>query len=550
MSSNGSMFRRLLVFALLAGTCGFSQVYPGGGRYPGGVGYPGGGYPPGQGPYPQGGGGPFPGGRRSRVPENQSPPETLIGTLRSISNKELVLETEEKTIVTVQIASSTKYYKPSPDATKPVNAKKNEFQPGDHLNVEAAKDDSNYFHALKVTLERPGNATERAAASRPVDSAGAGANAGASTPGDDDPDRPRLRRQSNGNDSSTEPTAGKTQTAPTDSDRSETVSSRPATTVDPPVTHRDPDDQGPPVLRRGKPAPRPDSESSRGNEPVSATARPSVHADEVNGVTRLPQPPAPETQPPSASPQNASSAQTQIKSSGDPVIDQARQAAFSFSQTLPNYVVKQFTTRFETEAARGGQTSWRPIDNVTADVVSEGGKETYKNILINGKPPREAVEKTGSWSTGEYSSVLQDILSPATDADFHNKRATTISNHAAFRYDFSVEKANSHWTVSASSQSYVPEYTGSIWVDKENYRVLRIELAARNMPKTFPLDTVESAIDYDFVPIGEGRFLLPVHSEALSCVRGTSSCSRNTIDFRNYKKFTADTTVTFEPDPN
>ena len=179
-------------------------------------------------------------------------------------------------------------------------------------------------------------------------------------------------------------------------------------------------------------------------------------------------------------------------------------------------------------------------------MVSEGGKESYKNILVNGKPPKEAVEKTGSWSTGEYSSVLLDVLSPGTRTDFHNKRSTTIANRAAWRYDFSVEQPNSHWHVSASAESYNPEYIGGIWIDKDNSRVLRIELAARNMPRAFPLDTVESSVDYDYVLIGDAKFLLPVHSEALSCERGTSSCNRNTIDFRNYKKFSADTNITFD----
>jgi hypothetical protein len=65
------------------------------------------------------------------------------------------------------------------------------------------------------------------------------------------------------------------------------------------------------------------------------------------------------------------------------------------------------------------------------------------------------------------------------------------------------------------------------------------------MPKAFPLDTVESAVDYDYVLIADKKFLLPVHSEALSCERGTAICSRNVIDFRNYRKFGADTEITF-----
>jgi hypothetical protein len=31
-------------------------------------------------------------------------------------------------------------------------------------------------------------------------------------------------------------------------------------------------------------------------------------------------------------------------------------------------------------------------------------------------------------------------------------------------------------------------------------------------------------------------------------VRGTGECSRNVIEFRNYKKFGADTSITFDTD--
>ncbi len=78
--------------------------------------------------------------------------------------------------------------------------------------------------------------------------------------------------------------------------------------------------------------------------------------------------------------------------------------------------------------------------------------------------------------------------------------------------------------------------------------MLRIELSAQNLPRTFPLDTVESAVDYDYVVIGEGKYLLPAHSEALSCAHGASGCTRNVIEFRNYKKFAADSNITFDPE--
>jgi len=69
-------------------------------------------------------------------------------------------------------------------------------------------------------------------------------------------------------------------------------------------------------------------------------------------------------------------------------------------------------------------------------------------------------------------------------------------------------------------------------------------MQSRQMPQDFPFDKVEMACDYDFVRLGTmTQFLLPVHSENLSCQRGTSNCSRNSIDFRNYKKFGSESTL-------
>ena len=110
-----------------------------------------------------------------------------------------------------------------------------------------------------------------------------------------------------------------------------------------------------------------------------------------------------------------------------------------------------------------------------------------------------------------------------------------------------MEHANSHWHIQVSSQSVLPSYKGSIWIDKKNGRVLRIEMQTRNMPGEFPADKVETATDWEYVRIGgTQQFLLPTHSENLMCFRGTNNCSRNAIDFRNYKKYSGEATITFD----
>src|SRR5262249_3471073 len=56
----------------------------------------------------------------------------------------------------------------------------------------------------------------------------------------------------------------------------------------------------------------------------------------------------------------------------------------------------------------------------------------------------------------------------------------------------------------------------------------------------FPLDQVESSVDYAFVQIGGNSVLLPSHAEGLGCDRPGGGCNRNVIDFRDYRKYTAD----------
>jgi hypothetical protein len=527
-------FTLLLTFLLLAGFPGFDQIITPG------VGYPGGGYP-GR-PYPQGNpGGQAPNSRRDQAAM------TFTGMLRRIGENNVVVESDDKTINTISIAKSTKY-----KGVSGASANIGDFQPGDHVRIDANQV-NNVYHASTMTMLKEGTLDEHVAASqamndtsRPLSSnSPVGSSSGndhgnphstGSQINNDDPDRPRLQRGTGSSDGTP-----RAQINPGDSAPTSGSVSRPSA----PSAPRDADDDGPPQLKRGSSTGG--STPSTNSDATVADARPSLQADVANGVTRTPS--SPHVGAPADGDSSPSGNMRQrMAASGDPVIDQAREEAFSFTETLPNYVVKQYTTRYAAQVARGSQTAWQALDHVTADVIAEDGTEKYKNILVNGQPPRVDVEKTGSWTRGEFSSLQLDVLSPNTNARFHGKQATTIVNRAAFLYDFSVERPNSHWHIEAEGQSDQPAYTGSIWIDKENYRVLRIELSAQNLPRTFPLDTVESAVDYDYVVIGEGRYLLPVHSEALSCAHGASGCTRNVIEFRNYKKFAADSSITFDPE--
>jgi len=201
-------------------------------------------------------------------------------------------------------------------------------------------------------------------------------------------------------------------------------------------------------------------------------------------------------------------------------------------------------TRYQSESS---STNWQPQDIVSMALVYENGKESYRNLAINGKATKKNIEDlSGSWSTGEFGSVLADIFSPATAADFEYRKESRSAGRASLIYDFSVEREHSHWRIMVASQLITPPYKGSVWIDKQTNRVLRIEMQATHIPDAFPVDKVEMATDYEFVRIADRQFLVPVHAESLGCQRDTSSCSRNAIDFRNYHKYSGESTINFD----
>jgi hypothetical protein len=237
-------------------------------------------------------------------------------------------------------------------------------------------------------------------------------------------------------------------------------------------------------------------------------------------------------QPPAAGP-SADSVPTRSLS----LIERARVATFEFSEKLPNFICQEFMAR---STQRGRETEM-PRDVVSAEIIYADAQESYRNVKINDRPTnRNLQEIGGSWSTGEFASTLLELFRSDTYAQFRAGGVSSISGFSAQVYDFQVRSENSHWRLQAGSQTLAAAYGGSVWVDPTSARVLRIEMQARSIPPDFPMDAVESAVDYSYVTIGGASVLLPVHAESLGCERGTSYCSHNIIDFRNYHEYKVD----------
>jgi len=228
----------------------------------------------------------------------------------------------------------------------------------------------------------------------------------------------------------------------------------------------------------------------------------------------------------------------------DPIIVKARAAAAEYAGSLPNFFCRQLTTRYESDRPKDG---WQAHDTITADLAYENGSEKYTNVKVGSKTVKSMEEAGGNWSTGEFASMLDEIFDPGSAATFRKSGQDTINGRSATTFKFEITRERSGWRIMIGGQLYYPAMRGTIWIDRESSRVLRLEKESRNMPLLFPLVKVEVAVDYDFVRLAATQpFLLPITSEVLTCETGSSHCTRNRIEFRNYRKFGAESGITFD----
>jgi len=422
-----------------------------------------------------------------------------------MDNKTISLELNDNRILDFKRNDKTKFFKNGDEVKTP------KFTVGDQLSIEGPEDVDHNFTAVNVYWEKAANATDTASA--------------------DDKDKGVVDTWKDA------PEKGTTKKDPSAKDASETVPLESATEKAPPPARKDSDDPGPPTLKRGGPA---DPKRERAADAPAGT--PVANAPVIESPKTVPA----ETLTPTAPTIRRNGDEDTIPMvvrHEDPVIRKAADAALDFTETLPSYVCQEMMARFQSESH---PANWQALDVVTSNLVYENGREEYKNIAVNGKPKKSMEETGGAWSTGEFGTVLIDLFSPATDAKFHYRKDSRTGGVNSKMYDFEVARENSHWSIHMASQTYLPAYKGAVWIDAATSRVLRIEMEAFGFPESFPTDHVESATDYQYIRLGDAKqYLLPVHAETLSCQRGTNYCSRNTIDFRNYHKYTGETSITF-----
>ncbi len=237
------------------------------------------------------------------------------------------------------------------------------------------------------------------------------------------------------------------------------------------------------------------------------------------------------------------------------VLEKARANTLAAVDEMPDFVVKQLISR---SYAYAGTNNFRSLDRLVVAVsYRASGQEEYKllsknGILENNPTPRQAYSEVGGTSsTGEFVTVLAKIFKPDSDTKFEIVDTDTIRNRSALVYSYSIigDKAKQQITASgAFDDSVITGMEGKVWIDRADFRVLRVESAATEIPETFRVRSANRTIDYDWVTIADEKYLLPSLSDVRLTSRENSQLyeTRNVIRFKDYQKYGSEVRIVEE----
>jgi len=239
----------------------------------------------------------------------------------------------------------------------------------------------------------------------------------------------------------------------------------------------------------------------------------------------------------------------------------SREATLAAVQDMPDFVVKQMIQR---GAAFAGTNNFRNLDRLVVAVSYrspevEGGKgaEEYRVLSVDGVQQTTGQLKNsyeevgGTSSTGEFVTVLATIFKSENETKFEAIDTDVIRGRRTIVYSFEIKREKAPEQISYEQRdSTTTGMKGKLWIDRENFRVLRVESAATEIPEEFPVRAASRAIDYDWVMIADEKYLLP----SLSDVRLTSRYgkdmyeTRNVIRFKEYQKYGSEVKILDDDD--
>jgi hypothetical protein len=229
------------------------------------------------------------------------------------------------------------------------------------------------------------------------------------------------------------------------------------------------------------------------------------------------------------------------------ILDLFREYALNYTKSMPNFICLEVMDRFVYVPRVDREMK---IDRLEAQLSYTDGQEHYHMLAQNGKETFSDMDKIqgGSVSSGEFASMMSEIFEPHSEAEFEWDHWGTLRDQRVAVFRYHIDSGHSVFTIRFdNTQRIVTAYKGLIYGDPVTGIITRITFEAVDIPAGFPVRTATDVLDYGEVQISGNPFILPLKADlkmSAQVSRGEQK-DHNEIAFKLYRKFGADSTISF-----
>ncbi len=245
------------------------------------------------------------------------------------------------------------------------------------------------------------------------------------------------------------------------------------------------------------------------------------------------------------------------------MVEQAEKYVLQYIKVLPNLVCTQITRRFDDAPLPDNphQRGDLHLRDITAgELTVRDGTESFRihsltTVARGGMLPRQN-ERTKLLTSGEFGSILAGLfIAPTTK--FAWLRWEMLDGRRVAVFGYSVPEPDSRFTVFwAGDRGRWPErhlelhrragYRGEVSIDPVSGAITRLTQQAVDLPRDFPIQRDDTAVEYGSVDLGGEACLCPRRSVTIIDElqrSGPHAHYLNRVEFTDYHRFKAESKI-------
>lgn len=214
-------------------------------------------------------------------------------------------------------------------------------------------------------------------------------------------------------------------------------------------------------------------------------------------------------------------------------------------ERLPDYTCLQTVERWMRPSRK---KEFEKVDTLRLEVGVDGDREIYAwrdAAQFEDKELREMVSR-GTIGSGDFALHARNVFLGGSAA-YSYQGLEEFEGRKVHRYEYGVAIEKSRYRIRVPPEEAVVGFSGSFLADAETLNLVRLEVAADEIPEKLGLAEAHIRMDYAWLRIGAGDFLLPKGS-LMTMATATGEENRNQTDFSGCRQYVSESKIQFAGD--